>query len=66
MEGTLGRGFPGTLNLELLVLRTQAGLTWVANPFLMGCLIYPAHPGRQMEKEEPGTDTVRTPAPSLP
>lgn len=38
-EGTLGRGFPGILNLVLTV-HTQAGLALVAEPFLMGCLIW--------------------------
>lgn len=41
-EGTLGRDFPGTLNRELTVLPTRAELTWVASPFPMGGLIYPA------------------------
>lgn len=61
-EGTPGGGFNGTLNWELTVLRTQAGLTWAAGPFLTGCRVYLAHLGRQMEEEKQATDTVRTPA----
>lgn len=64
--GDTGGGFNGTLNWELTVLRTQAGLTWAAGPFLTGCGVYPAHPGRRMEEEKQATDTVRTPALSQP
>ena len=34
----------------LTVLRTQAGLTWAAKPFLMGRLSCPAHPARRMDE----------------
>ena len=61
-EGTAGRGFPGSLNP---VAHWSSALGWAGlgcGAFSGGLLALPGPPGRQREKQKPGTDTVGAPA----
>lgn len=61
--GTPGEGLPCPSNL---VLHTQVGAGLCGPGLSVGLLALPGRSGRQMEKQEPGSDTVGAPALAWP